>query len=108
MLSEAIHTGCEDGHSRAKPSRCHEGPCSRPTSAPDNVLLLGLQAALSGWGADFLKQNKKSEAKANAAVAAAIEEQKGTTKGRLSPQEQSFSLNLKECAGLGLLLCEQG
>ena len=43
---------------------------------------------MSGWGADFLKQNKESEAKANAAVAAAIEEQKGTTKGGLTWREQ--------------------
>jgi len=37
--------------------------------------------AVSGWGADFLKKNKESEAKANAAVAAEIEEQKGGAKG---------------------------
>ena len=43
-----------------------------------------VQAALSGWGADFLKSNKESEAQANAAVAAAIEKEKGTTTGRLT------------------------
>ena len=36
---------------------------------------------MSGWGAEFLKKNKASEAKANAAVAAEIEEHKGGAKG---------------------------
>ncbi len=50
-----------------------------------------VQAASSGWGAEFLKKNKDSVATANAAVAAAIEEQKGPTTGRLMwPQHSTF------------------
>lgn len=40
-----------------------------------------VQAAASGWGADFLKSNQDSVAKANAAVAAAIEESDSAAKG---------------------------
>ncbi len=40
-----------------------------------------MQAAASGWGADFLKKNKESVAKANTAVAAAIEEGDSAAKG---------------------------
>jgi hypothetical protein len=40
-----------------------------------------VQAAASGWGADFLKKNQESVAKANAAVAAAIEESDSAAKG---------------------------
>lgn len=40
-----------------------------------------MQAAASGWGADFLKNNQDSVAKANAAVAAAIEESDSAAKG---------------------------
>ena len=46
-----------------------------------DVLYVVQAPAVSGWGADFLKKNKESEAKANAAVAAEIEEQKGGAKG---------------------------
>ncbi len=50
-----------------------------------------MQAAASGWGADFLKKNQESVAKANAAVAAAIEESDSAAKGE--------RLN-KDCASL--------
>ena len=55
-----------------------------------NMCCCWVQAALSSWGADFLKKNKESVAEANTAVAAAIEKQKGATTGRLTWPTASF------------------
>ena len=54
---------------------CSQSHCS------EDLLYIVQAPAVSGWGAAFLKKNKASEAKANAAVAAEIEEQKGGAKG---------------------------